>query len=207
VALMRVALLMAVGRLEDASDYLDALTQDLDRISMNEAQAKTFNAPALRQSLRQLTYQKLLLTGDYKAAGAMQESIGGALARTGMKSLLAEIDKAKFSYESALHSPVVQVVPMPGGGLLPTTTFLFATLQRQGEAVSVQGEVLNKMQQDGEFYFQLGVLALFEGDMAAAEERFRQSRREPPPGWRLEPFQPRLAAEYLQLIEMARKGS
>jgi hypothetical protein len=205
VAVSRAALMMAVGRLEDAAGDLDELTKIFDRVAANPTQARALNEPALRPLLRQLTYRKMLLTGDYKAAGVMLESFDGASARAGLDPLMAVVAQAKFNHEAALHSPISQIVPLPGGGLLPATIFLKVTLDRQTDAAGARAAIVAKMQQDAEFYFQRGVLSLFEGDIAAAKERFRQSTRKPPDGWRLEPFTPPHAVEYLRLIEMAER--
>ncbi len=62
------------------------------------------------------------------------------------------------------------------------------------------------MVQDARYYHRRGELALLEGDIPAAKEWFRQSRREPPPGWRLGVQFPLFAAMYLELIELAAKG-
>ena len=70
---------------------------------------------------------------------------------------------------------------------------------------ALQGAIRGQIQQEVSFHFRRGCLSLFEGDTAAAKERFTRCRITPPPGWGIGPTEPRAAVEYLRMIEAAEK--
>ena len=48
---------------------------------------------------------------------------------------------------------------------------------------AVREVIVRKLQQDSNYFYRRGVLALLEGDIPTAKDWLRQSRRPPPPGW------------------------
>jgi hypothetical protein len=191
-AVLRVCLELALGRVEDADEDLRTLNtpsvlETIDRAGFS----LMFNA---------LRYQKAVQAGEYKAAGELQEMMEGGQA--GSDVLLANIARNKvepkllFAEFGAMPPPVL-------GGVLPSVTAFEALRFHYHHALHARRVIAGQMEQSAQFFLRRGILSLLEGDIAGARERFLQSRREPPPGWHLNPIQPQDAVLYLQLIKLA----
>lgn len=206
VALQLVALELCVGRLEDAArdiaDLKDALAE---RAAKGDADPRLAEHRSL---LRYMEMQKMLLEGDYAAAGAALEDLeGGSL---GVSRMLEELTKMGFDPRPyGTLQGQWPVVPMLGATSPLAAFALFGAGSLQ---LNKYGYIRNQLGQrlaaDAEFYFRRGFLSLLEGDMEAAKARFHQATDRaapPPPGWNLPPARHGLAAEYLQLIEAAER--
>jgi hypothetical protein len=197
-----VALELCSGRLEDAAaDLADVkeILPDLTRSLPPEAQE------VMRQSLRTLEQWKMMFEGDYAAAGAELEGRFGK--NIGFERLTQQLEKDKYSTKPFTALGVAwPVVPMLGAQhpLDVTTMYWNGFMQHQG-FLGVREFIARKLQDDAGFFYRRGFLSLIEGDIPAAKERFRQSRREPPPGWNLSPVMFAPADTYLRMIEAAEK--
>ncbi len=192
----RVVIELAVGRIEDADENLKILSAP-ERVGAIE------NLRA-GPHLQQLKYQKALQAGEYRAAGELVASMESR--ELGLDPLLAEIANAQLDPNKLLLAELGRMPPpVAGGGLLPSYLALHCLGDRYGQALRAREAIASKMQQDAQFFYRRGTLALLEADMPAAKDWFKQSRREPPPGWRLNPIIPQNAALYLELIERAAK--
>jgi hypothetical protein len=197
-----VAMELCCGRLEDAaSDLADVkeIFPDLTRGLPPEAQEW------MRQAVRTLDQWKMMFEGDYAGAGAELEGRFGK--GIGLDPLLKQLEKDKYTTKQFTALGVAwPVVPMLGARhpLDVTTMYWNGFMQHQG-FLAVRDFMGRKMQEDAAFFYRRGFLSLIEGDIPAAKERFRQSRREPPPGWNLSPVMFAPADSYLRMIEAAEK--
>ena len=73
-ALRRVAIELAVGRLEDAAADVAELPANLDAAESPTDKGFSQHLRDLRDLLRMMTYQKLVLEGNYSEAGSLYES-------------------------------------------------------------------------------------------------------------------------------------
>jgi hypothetical protein len=198
LALMkRIGLALALGRLEDANElvaYLDTpqMMAEFDRARL----APVFQA---------LKYQKAVQGGQYLAAGELLEATeGGAV---GLDRLMAGIDRAGVDIK-LVAAPFFPMPPLVIGNALPLIAAyppFDSVFGRVLQARNAQEAVSAQMQKDVQFFYRRGVLSLLEGDMDAARERFLQTQRKSPPGWRLPDYNQPQAAAYLQQIDAARQ--
>jgi hypothetical protein len=113
ILLSRIALDMAVGNLEEAAANLDALTTD-------EGMQRSFADDGFRFHTQWLTYQRLLLEGNYSEAGTIMEGIQGPFLR---------VDPSKVQREQFLPKGLVDG-KQPLAALWPDTP-LCNTLRAQ----------------------------------------------------------------------------
>ncbi len=199
-----VALKLAVGRLEDAAADLDALA---DAPGFQQRLAD----PGLRQVLRQLTYQKLLLEGNYADAGkALGDLEGERLRADPLKPARDGFDPKPFLEKravpdwAALAPRAGLLSPLPadtvGGPLAWAAEFAnAATFQ------GLRGELARRRAEQVEFFYRRGVLHLLEGDVGEAEKWLLQARLPAVNEWGLPPPPAPAAELYLRLIDDARK--
>jgi hypothetical protein len=205
VALQMIALELCVGRLEDAARNIADLKEGFDdRVRKGDPDPQ-FNRQRL--FLRHLELQKLILEGNYAAAGTVMEELEGGVVAGGLDRMLAEAAKIKFDPKPyAALKGGWPVVPMLGASSPLGALALFGAGSVQLEKyLTIRDGLRRRMAADADFFFRRGFLSLLEGDMEAAKVRFRQTTREPPPGWDLPTFRPGTAAEYLRLIEAAER--
>ena len=197
-----VGLELYSGRLEDAATDLAELKEVFEDLT-RPADPPTRNG--LRQALRLLDQQKMILEGDYAGAGAELEGLAGK--DIGLERLLAEVEKQKFNPTPhavlgvgwptlatlASQSPY-DVLALHMGGYFQHQNYL-----------SYRNLLAQKLQEDAQFFYRRGFLSLIEGDIPAAKERFRQTRRTPPPNWNLPTITHGPAESYLRMIEAAEK--
>jgi hypothetical protein len=194
IDLSRAALLLAVGRLEDASTTLGIAPNRFDEV------------PSLRQSARWLTYQKYVFEGDYAGAGAILEDfVAGGI---GMDPDPTP-EQAKLKLEGLLKAdkvlPVLPELLMFGSSpldLVPKQELLAELLN---PFYMRQQQLTTRRVGDSEFFWRRGYLFLVEGEIAEARKRFESSRRPGVPEWGIpERIQPE-AKRYLRLIDQAQK--
>lgn len=204
-----VALELATGRIEDASENLKILSGP-ERIGALEQS----RAAPLVQTLR---YQKALLAGEYKAAGDVWEAMAQGIGQfdkyppPGPGLPRAVVDNALRAV-SGNRDPA-KVLPgllVPPGGVIPGhfQAVQFHLWIEQWDALRriTQQVIANQLSAEAAFFYRRGVLFLLEGDIPAAKDRFRTAVRKPPAGWELPTIQSAEADLYLKLIERAEKG-
>ena len=226
-ALLRVTLELAIGRLENASEFLTDLTA--------AESAAAIEKVGLAPRAQQLRYQKALLAGDYKTAGELWEALAGgeigALDKVGpagptldRQLILAAATAVHQTPEpekvlaGLLQPPVLVPLPplmtaalfraelttRPATGRHPITMDVWkgdwVTLEN-----SMQQRIAAHLEYEVTFFYKRGVLSLLEGDIPAAKRRFQQSERKPPKGWGLPNYASDEARQYLRQIEAAEK--
>lgn len=203
VALQMIALELCVGRLEDAAADIAALKEAFEERARKGDTDDRFRQQ--RDLLRGLELHKLNLEGDYAAAGKLLEDVEGG--SVGTERILAEFQKLQFDPRafSAVRGAWPAVPMLGAASPLEALALLGAGSVQAGKYDSYRGGLRQQMADDAEFFFRRGFLSLLEGDVEAAKVRFRQAKREPPPGWNLPAVQHGPAAEYLKLIEGAER--
>ncbi len=197
-ALRRVALELAAGRIENADELLGEKGLGDSKSSM--AIERSGQAP-LAQVLK---YQKAVLAGEYRAAGELLAGLDGRA--LGLDALLANVAKTKIDPNKMFLAELGKMPPpVPGGGMLPSFLAFRFLFEHYRVALTIREEIAGKMQQDAQFFSRRGDLSLLQGDIPAAKEWFKQTRREPPAGWRLAAITTQNAENYLKLIERAAK--
>jgi len=206
IALQMIALELCVGRLEEAARDIDDLTEGFEERARKGESDRQFAEQ--RHFLRYLEMQKLILEGNYAAAGALMVKLEeGAI---GLDRMLAEVAKINFDPRpySALQGgwPVVPMLGAPS----PLGAFALygAGVSQLEKYLAIRDGLRRRMAADADFFFRRGFLSLLEGDIEAAKERFHQAtdRSTPAPaGWNLTAVQHPGAAEYLRLIEAAQQ--
>ncbi len=202
MALLRAALELATGRLEDASTDLDSMTDLLSAPMSKEAHQ------SLIIQYNGLNYQRMFQEGNFKGAGELLE--GGATTQIGKDPPLTKEEEAvKLAPFMALGSvecamQIAQLAPMPALFIDPRNYLLLELIQplrqRQDKLRAVRQNASN-------FFYQRGFLSLLEGDIAAAKTRFQQSRQPGVPDWGVPEVRHASAEKYLALIEAAEKTS
>lgn len=221
--LLRVALELAVGRLEDAA-------ADLEQLAADPTVQQSLADPEFRRQFRGLVYQKLLLEGNYAEAGRLMEELDGNVVREDPNAAVrAQFDPkpfaaskqrlgdwANFAPFAALAAPTP--LDLAARTLAPAAALAGYRYQRSPtQAVLVPGfftlredlDALRKARAD--FFARRGYLFLFEGDVAEAENRFRAALEvEANLGavikdWGLTPYRHPTAEFYLRSIGEARK--
>jgi hypothetical protein len=202
VLLQLVAYEMCLGRLEDAAADLAELKEAFNDLTRG---LEPGVANTMRQVLRVLEQQKLLLEGDYAGAGAELEGLEGK--GVGLEPILAQLSQQRFNpIPFTALSEAWPAIPMLGAYTPFDLTTMYWHGYMQFQAFMFYREVLaRKMPEDAGFFFRRGMLSLIEGDISAAKERFRQTRRTAPPGWSLPHVQHATAESYLRMIEAAEK--
>ena len=157
-AILRVALELAVGKLENANEYLNGSRglATLDTIKQDPA-------------VQFLKFQTALQAGQYKSAGTIQEGMTGAA--VGLEPLLAELAKNKVKPENLrLVAFASRPLPTIGAGLIPTLVFR--------EAVSMQAiQVLRRARR-----YCASCKTIPTSTTAAASSRFSRETSRAPSG-------------------------
>jgi hypothetical protein len=209
IVLVQIALEMVTGRLEDAATDLEIAPKVLESSPMppgiKREQALQFQAFKQAQ-LQGMTYQKLLFEGNYQGAGEILESsVSGQ----------SEQDPSPSPAEAAfkLTQPLValgrdqvllgfQFIPVAPLAFIGRSVLLNDVmqpfLQRQQVLRAIRGNAST-------FFYQRGLLSLYEGDIPTAKKRFEQSRRPGVPEWGVPEQRNPNADRYLKLIEEAEK--
>lgn len=196
-ALCRIALLMAVGRLEDAAADLDALTADPD------FQKQMVN-DLVRFQVRMLAYQRHLLEGNYPEAGAILDEV--ALSGIPTEDPPPTPEQARLKNTRALAEwlrflPGAESSPWPLEVIAREqllSTVLMPFMERQ--------QVLARRRAaEAEFYARRGLLLLFEGNIAEAEKRLLRTRQPGVPDWGVPDQRNPTAERFLNLIAEARR--
>jgi hypothetical protein len=201
IVLIRIALEMAVGRLEDAAADLELAPAVLEPTPLQ---------PNVRQYLQNhmqnMKYQKLVFEGNYKEAGDLVGSMMGE--HFGKDPPLTQSESAfkvspaivSWGFERTLTS--FQLIPIsPLAGLHRDRILLEVMLpfaQRQQTLLKVRNSNSN-------YFYQRGLLSLYEGDIQSAKKRFEQSRQPGVPEWGVPERQNSKAEYYLKLIVEAEK--
>ena len=208
-----IALQLALGRLEDASEYIAKFREELSELA-EKGGAMSQKLPGIRRRLAEIEFHKLVLEGNYAEAGREFENLFGEgvgkyspqvdLTRPDMRGFdPAKLDERPylifgdevwpaFAMFASFDSPF---------GLIPSYLGAHVQVMRH----SIAQDVVNRMRGDADFFSRRGFLSLLEGDIEGARTRFQLAKRPPPPGWNLPAIQDRLADQYLRHIEVARK--
>ena len=230
-ALLRVALELVVGRIENANDFLADLTAP--------ESAAAIEKTGLTPRAQQLRYQKALHAGEYKTAGELWEAIEGSgigaldkIAPAGpaldRQLVLAALAAGYPSHEpekvlaGMLQPPVLLPLPPLVSPLLlraelttrpatavPTPRYPITMDVWKGDWIALENSMRQRLvahlEYEVTFFYRRGVLSLLEGDIPAAKQRFQQSERKAPKGWGLPNFASNDARQYLRQIEAAEK--
>lgn|GEM_PF-1201071 len=230
--LLRIALELALGRIENADDVLRAIG--------TSENSKAFEAARLTPMVQVLKYQKALQAGEYKTAGEILEDMNNRGGREldklpppaqFTKTMILEIialgyrtNEPEKVLTGLLRPP--PLVPIPP---LMQTALLLAQGPARSSAAGVansrfqptnleawtgdwlaltrliRSQIVTQMESEASFFYRRGVLSLLEGDIPAAKRRFQQTVRKPPAGWDLSPVAVSEANSYLQAIQIAER--
>jgi hypothetical protein len=206
--LLRICLQLATGQVEGATFDIEALRA--------APAPEGFERSGVGPWLTELEYQARLQAGDYRKAGEVRERAEGAVVGRLAKMpplgpeipidlLLRAVAAAKQTNSpgQAIDAMFGRAPLMPNHPLLRTLMLGLWTDEWLILGDTLRQSVAKQLQQESQYCYRRGALALLEGDVETARERFRQARREPPPGWQLRPVDPPAAANYLRLIEQA----
>ncbi len=216
VTLTRIALEMATGQLEDAATDIAFRTEEIDKLVVTPEMRQRVNLDALRALLRNLTYQKFMLEGNYAEAGAMLDSKRLAAGGIGEDPPLTPEQARLFPAPTPLAKAagLLQLLPaistvgsMVGPSPLDVYhgTFLRDLLINRFR--QRQQLLNNRRDQDGSFYWQRGLLFMLEGNNEEARKRFLASRQPGVKDWGVPDRAPAESEFYLRLIEQAEKAT
>jgi hypothetical protein len=193
-ALVRVALRLITGRLEEAADDLEVLPANFDEA---EATAPKDFAPYVRQlrdPLRMQIYLKLVLEGNHAEAGTLLEQTQGEIVvRSG--KVKPPDQMTSFTWPTGLSTSGFDVAV---GMKLWFQEHLYRYENARGFVVATQAR-------EGEFFFRRGLLSLLEGDIASAKKRFEQSTIPAVKEWGVPERRNMSAERLLRLIRRAEK--
>ncbi len=209
IVLIRIALEMATGRLEDAAADLKLAPSVLESSPMPPNIKKELypRIQAIKNAqLQGMTYQKLVFEGNYQGAGEILKS--SASGQSEQDPPLSPAEAAfKLSQpfvalgaDQVLQSfhfiPVDPLTFIGRGVLLSNLSQPFLQRQQMLRAVRTGAS---------DFFYQLGFLSMLKGDIPTAKKRLEQSRRSGAPEWGVpEQLNPN-AERYLKLIAEAEK--
>jgi hypothetical protein len=209
IVLVRIALEMLTGRLEDAAADLEFAPSVLESAPAppNIGRDVFPQIQALRRAqLQIMNNQKLFFEGNYQAAGDMLQSNAPAQFGKDPPLLPKESDFklppafVTLGFERVMQGyqfiPILPVAYVSRMALLGD--LLQPYIQRQQKLYSVHANA-------NEFFYQRGFLSLLEGDIPAARKRFEQSRQPGVPEWGVLEQRNQNAERYLRLIEAAEK--
>jgi hypothetical protein len=189
-ALIRVALRLVSGRLEEAADDLEFLPGKFDEA---EATAPKDFLPQIRQlrdPLGMQIYFKLVFEGNYSEAGVLLEQREGQIVKSA----------------SELLSPKKIVDRLLPRAMAPSAT-PWGTAFRLKELYRFQRDVVRGLQaQQSEFFYRRGLLSLIEGDIAGARKRFEQTTIPAIKDWDVPELRRADAQRLLRLIQRAEKS-
>ena len=227
-ALRRVALELAAGHVENANFLFNG-----EKGLSSAPSAAAIERDGLSPLAGVLKYQKAIHAGEYQAAGQVWESLyadkhleatdpvwrllrltigqaeklpppGSEVPRPIVLSVIEETTQRKDSAKAlqAMLTPPLAFVP--GHAEFLHLRFWFVPWLTMNRVI--QRGIAHQLSLEAEFFYQRGVLFLFEGDIPAAKDRFKESTRKAPPGWGIANARVPLADGYLKLIEYAEKG-
>jgi len=193
--LLRVALELATGRLEDAASDLEVVPAQFDELAADPQLAARLHAPQLRSLLQMMTYLKLALEGNYTEAGSLMERLQG--------DIVGQTSQIKPPSEP---SPIFQIN-------LPIVTSASARAVAEGAKnwcitrvamyENAHRLVMTTQARESEFFFRRGLVSLIEGDIPTAKKRFEQSVIPAVKSWDVPEFHNPQAERYLRLIRQA----
>jgi hypothetical protein len=189
-ALIRVALRLATGRLEEAADDLEFLPGKFDEAEATSPKDFLPQIRQLRDPLGMQIYFKLVFEGNYSEAGSLLEQREGQIVRSA----------------SQLLSPKKIVDRLLTRAMAPSAT-PWGTAFRLKELYRLQRDVVRSLQaQESEFFYRRGLLSLIEGDIAGARKRFEQATIPAIKEWDVPELRRAEAQRLLRLIQRAEKG-
>jgi hypothetical protein len=201
IVLIRIALEMAIGRLEDAATDLEFAPGVMEKLGLVP------NVRQVKLSLIQtMAYQKLIFEGNYKEAGELLGSMMGE--HVGQEPPLSQKESA-FKHPPGLVAlgldrtfQTFQLIPTNPMTFLGRLEMILDVLQPYNQR---QQMVMRIRSTTSNYYYQRGLLSLYEGDIPSAKKRFEQSHQSGVPEWGV-PEIPNLKADhYLKLIKQAEK--
>lgn len=213
--IQRLALELAVGRLEDVN-------ADLDRVAERvQAAASRPDGQNLAVLLRGMTYQKLYMEGNYAEAGRVMEQLeGGSIDRDPFKPQRDRFRPDIYTKLGTRLNTWAQAAPWLAL-LSPTPQDMVARLTIPPAALSGFGtdeagnphlgyltllqDLANRRNRETDFFYRRGLLSLMEGDIPTARARFLATRLPAVPEWGLPELRNPQAEPYLELIDRAAK--
>lgn len=208
--LCRISLELAVGRIEDAA-------ADLEQLANDPGVQKNLVDTKLIEVFRMLMYQKSLLEGNYAEAAAVLKSLDGRHVGVDLAKPLRDQFDPKF-FVGALDKLNIWADFAPLAGLLAPTPYDLilrlgvpaASLRGLEQApgfIPLRNDLVTRHSQDAEYFYQRGLLALYEGDIPAAREWFTQTRQPAVKDWGIPEGRHQNAELYLRLINEADKAA
>ena len=193
-ALVRVALRLITGRLEEAADDLEVLPANFDEAEAAAPKDFAQFVRQLRTPLRMQIYLKLVLEGNHAEAGTLLEQTQGQIVVSSGKVKTPD-QMSSFSWPTGLSTSGFDVAV---GMKLWFQDRLYRYENARGSVVAAQAR-------EGEFFFRRGLLSLIEGDIAGAKKRFEQSTIPAVKEWDLPERRNMSAERLLRLISRAEK--
>jgi hypothetical protein len=193
-ALVRVALRLVTGRLEEAADDLEILPTRFDEAEAAAPKEFVKAVHQLRDPLRMQIYLKLVLEGNYAEAGTLLEQVQGQIVvRSG--NVKTPDQRSEFSWPTGLSTSGFDVAV---GMKLWFQDHLYRYENARGSVVATQVR-------ESEFFFRRGLLSLLEGDIAGAKKRFEQCTIPAVKEWNVPERRNMSAERLLRLIRRAEK--
>lgn len=199
IMLIRIALEMILGRLEDVAFDLKYAPGVLDSMRLQQNVRLS-----MQNQLQNMTYEKLIFEGNYREAGDLVGSMTGD--HIGQEPPLSP-QEAAFKPSPGLVSfgidrtyQAFQFIPVNTFAQLHRNSMLLELIQPFYQR---QQNLLRTRNQSSGYYYQRGLLALFEGDIPSAKKRFEQSRQKGVPEWGVPDVTNPKAEQYLKLINQA----
>jgi hypothetical protein len=201
IVLIRIALEMVIGRLEDAAVDLEYAPKVLDSARPHQNVRQI-----LQNNIKNMEYQKLVFEGNYQEAGELVGSMVGD--QIGKDPPLSQ-KEAAFKQSSALVTlgldrtfQTFQLMPTNPLVFLGRDVMLLDVLQPFSQR---QQMLIRSRNTASSFFYQRGLLSLFEGDIPSAKKRFEQCRQPKVPEWGVPEISNSKAEHYLKLIDEAEK--
>lgn len=214
VALLRVALELALGRIEEVPEGVDRANERIELIGARP-EARIF-----AQALKGIVYEKLVIEGNYTEAGKLLDQLqGGAFDTDPYKPLR---DKFNPSFYVKLGDRKIGTWRFASQFLLFGAPSPFDLVVRVGTpTVALNGFGVNEVGQpnlgfiplqqalvaqrdrEAEYFFRRGLLSLMEGEIPTARTRFLATRQPAIPEWGVPEHKSPNAELYLRLIDQA----
>ncbi|VTT97384.1 Uncharacterized protein OS=Planctomyces maris DSM 8797 GN=PM8797T_19430 PE=4 SV=1 [Gemmataceae bacterium] len=208
--LIRAALELALGRLEDAA-------ADLEQVGGDPADEKARNAPGIAEWFRWLVYHRFVYEGAYTEAGQVLAALDGPGTRPDQAKPVRDRFDPKFFVATGRKVEMWGETAPFAALLAPTQYDLLARVVGPSAAlngfagapgyVPLRNDLAGRVARDADFFYQRGVLFLFEGDVAAARRQFLLTRVPGTPEWGLTDYRHARAEAYLKLIDQAEKAA
>jgi tetratricopeptide (TPR) repeat protein len=204
--IQRITLELVLGNVENANELLNSLSQP-------EQAAKLQNS-GIAVVVQRLKFYKALFAGEFGLAGELWDSmappvgrfdklppLGPGLPEELVLAAIQAVAPGKDPKKAIANFLTPPLVFTPGHAQL--TQYRLWMGPWYSMATGLQQAVSDQLTNEIEFYHRRGVLFLLQGDVAAAQERFRLCARTAPQGWGVPEHRHPGADMYLDLMKRA----